>query len=181
MRRRELGRTGALGGGGAAGVLEGAELFQGLIELMREVALVADEAVAGGVFGENALGSNVANLAVEGALGGALAIDGVAGGGGGVGDQLIGVSLCLFGDRRDELAEALDRPVRDVDPGDVVWGDLRDAYRFGIEAVELSGERGEDEMDVTSAEGGIWRAVGEGRGHGGPPGVRVTRLEDLYS
>ena len=125
------------------------------------MVLVAKEAVQGDGFGENALGAKVANLTVEGTLGGALAIESVAGGVDGAGQELPGLPVGRTGDGFDEAAESIDRPVWDVGPGDAVWNDLGGGERIDLEAADLLGDGGEDQVSVAAGEHGIWRTGGE--------------------
>src|SRR5215213_9268938 len=182
-------------GVGAAGLLEGSELGEGLLELAGEVALVADEVIDVGGLGEDALAAEIGELAGVGAEGRAGGVDGVADGFDGGGDELLRREAGLAGGRVDEQAEAPDRPFGDVLPGDVVRGDLGHGDGVEVEGAELlvdgrddldgggagdeRGRRGLDEAgEAAEAGAGSGEAVADGlRGVGRSEGVVPTEVE----
>jgi hypothetical protein len=96
-------------------------------------------------------------------------------GGEGVGDDLLGLAADCAGSGSDEQVEALDGPVRDVEPGDFVRGDVGRAEGVEVEVAELLVEGSEDCFDGADGDGGGRGHVGE-LGEGAEAGTGLREL-----
>ena len=107
-----------------ADALEGVEVGEGLGELSHEVGFVADDLIGSDRVGQEALVLDFFDLLGDVTVGGALGVVLAAGGGTGLLEKLGRVASGLLGDGVDNLVDAVDGPVGDLDPGDVLGHDV---------------------------------------------------------